>query len=66
MNNEKNDQLLTAIKKSIDVLVLIELCKAGVTRNQARELLGTLGNNTFSKFNSIFNTGEKKDEKRSK
>jgi len=59
MENSKDDQkLLIAIKRSIDALILIELCKSGVSRNQARELLGTLDNNTFSRINTIFGKGK--------
>lgn len=56
MKNEKEiENALISLKKSIDSLILIELCKSEATRDQARQLLGTLDNNLFSKVSSIFN-----------
>lgn len=47
----KVDQL----KAAIDVLILIELCKAGAKREDARAILGSLSNNTFAQVNKIVN-----------
>ena len=60
MNNEKNvEKVLSSVKKAIDSLILIELCKSGATRDQARQLLGGLDNNMFSKISIIFNKNKK-------
>jgi hypothetical protein len=60
MNNEKDiEKVLSSIKKTIDSLILIELCKSGATRDQVRQLLGGLDNNLFSKISSIFNKNKK-------
>jgi hypothetical protein len=40
---------LTELKKSIDLLVLIELIKSGATRDQIRDVMGGIGNNTLAK-----------------
>lgn len=58
MNEDKSHKLIEDLKKSIDLLVLIELCKAGTTRNQARKILGTLNNNTFAEISTAL--GRKK------
>lgn len=50
MNNEK---AINELKKSIDILIMIELCKQGATRDQSRLLLGKLDNNLFSKINLV-------------
>lgn len=55
MKNEKDTKkVLNSIKKSIDFLILMEIGKSGATRDQARQLVGTLDNNLFSKISSIF------------
>lgn len=56
MNNEK---LINDLKKSIDILIMIELCKLGATRDQSRTLLGKLDNNLFSKINMVVASKEK-------
>lgn len=60
MKNEKEfEKVLNSIKKTIDSLILIELCKSGATRDQARQVLGGLDNNMFSKISTIFNKNKK-------
>lgn len=60
MENTKDiEKLLKDLKKSIDSLVLMEICKSGATRDQARQLLGGLDNNLFSKISIIFNKNKK-------
>lgn len=60
MDKTKNsEKLLFSIKKSLDTLILIELCKSGATRDQARTLFGNLDNNMFSKINTIFGKNRK-------
>jgi hypothetical protein len=54
MNDDKINKPIENLKKSIDLLILIEICKAGATRNQAREIIGSLDNNIFSKVSSVF------------
>jgi hypothetical protein len=39
----------TELKKSIDLLVLIELCKSGATRDQIREVMGSVNNTNLAK-----------------
>ena len=48
---DKVDQL----KKSVDILILIELCKRGTKRDDVREVFGSLDNNLFAKVNKIIN-----------
>lgn len=52
---------ITALKDSVDKLILIKLCELKVKRSQAREVLGSLDNNAFSKINKIFNNQNKKE-----
>ena len=52
---------ITALKDSVDKLILIKLYELKVKRSQAREILGSLDNNTFSKINKIFNNQNKKE-----
>ena len=57
MNTKKEIKLTESkiddLRKSIDLLVLIELCKMGANRDQARDILGALDNNTFSKVSLV-------------
>ncbi len=59
MGNEEIVSKLEALKKSVDTLVLIELCKAGATRDQARETLGGISNESFAKINKVFGRTKK-------
>lgn len=52
------ERKLAALKESVDTLVLIELCKQGASREQARAALGTLDNNAFSRLNAIYKNGK--------
>ena len=51
------DNLLIELKKSIDLLILIELCKGGANRNQVREIMGTADNNLVAKVRSALKSG---------
>ncbi len=42
---------LADVKKSIDRLALIELCKSGATRAEIRDVMGGVDNNLLSKIN---------------
>lgn len=54
-----NDKIVTALKKSIDTLVLLELCKLDASAKEIRNILGSLDNNQFSAINAVIK-GEKK------
>lgn len=50
--NNPNAQIeLADVKKSIDRLALIELCKSGATRTEIRNVMGKVDNNLLSKIN---------------
>lgn len=49
MPKTDNDNPLIELKKSIDLLVVIELCKGGATREQIREVMGGINNNQLAK-----------------
>lgn len=55
MDTKNLETKIITLKNSIDILILIELCKLKVKRSQAREILGSLDNNAFSKINKVFN-----------
>lgn len=50
MVKQKNNGEVTLddVKKSVDRLAIIELVKAGATRDQVREAMGSLSNQTFT------------------
>lgn len=51
MANPKNNEVgLEDVKKAIDRLALIELCKAGATTQQIRDVVGPVDNNLVSKI----------------
>lgn len=45
------EYILEDVKKSIDRLAIIELIKSGATRNQVREVVGQMSNETFAVIN---------------
>lgn len=47
------------LKRSLEILILIEVAKSGATRDQARKALGSLDNNQYSKIVSLFVTKKK-------
>lgn len=55
--NQQNDLLV--LKKSIDLLILIELCKRKANYAQIRSLMGAADNNLISKVNNVVNKGAK-------
>lgn len=50
-NNSSAQSELAEIKKSVDRLALIELCKGGATRDEIRDVMGKVDNNLLSKIN---------------
>jgi hypothetical protein len=55
MDTKNLEQKIDLLKDSVDKLILIELFKLKVTRDEARSVLGSLDNNTFATINKIFN-----------
>ncbi|HXN63861.1 MAG TPA: hypothetical protein VN862_00905 [Candidatus Acidoferrales bacterium] len=55
----KLEDRIEELKASIDVLILLELCKLGANREDVREALGKLDNNLFAKINRIVNQRNK-------
>lgn len=54
MENVKNTETtLIQIKKTVEVLLLLELCKSGATRDEARAVLGGFSNELFAKVNAV-------------
>lgn len=51
------------VKKSVDRLATIELIKAGATRAQIREVMGTINNQAFGKlYQAMKKASVEKDE----
>jgi hypothetical protein len=48
MVKQANGDIVLALKKSIDTLVLIELVKTGATYEQIRKVVGSVDNNTIA------------------
>lgn len=60
--NEKSNKLeekMDALKYSVDLLILLEICKLGATRDQARKVLGSMSNEMFAQVNHLFNDKKK-------
>lgn len=55
MENKALEMKLEALRKSIDKLILIELCKNKVKRDQARAILGSFDNEQFARINMAIN-----------
>ncbi len=55
MDTKNLETKILALKNSVDTLILIELCKLKVKRDEVRAILGSLDNNLFSKINKVFN-----------
>ncbi len=55
---------LEDVKKAIDRLAIIELIKAGATRTQVREVMGSINNQAFGKIHQAMKKApaEKGDE----
>jgi hypothetical protein len=43
------------LEDKIEILIVIDLLRSGASRDQVREVLGSLDNNKFAKINSIIN-----------
>ena len=54
-----NDKIIINLKKSIDTLILLELCKLGAGAKEIRNILGSLDNNQFSAINTAIKGGKK-------
>ncbi len=53
------EKILNNLKKSVDTLILLELCKVGAEAKEIRNILGSLDNNQFSAINSAIKGGKK-------
>lgn len=53
-----NEISLEDVKKSIDRLALIELCRAGATTQQIRDVFGSIDNNLVSKIRKATKKGQ--------
>jgi hypothetical protein len=60
MTTDHLEKKIEALKKSVDMLVLIEVAKSGATRDQARRALGSLDNNAYSQISALFNVPKRK------
>jgi hypothetical protein len=60
--DDKIGKKIDELKSSVDLLALIELCKLGASRDDVREVFGTLDNNLFAKVNTIISK-RKRDSK---
>ena len=60
MAKQKNssEATLDDVRKSIDRLALIELCKAGATTQQIRDVFGSIDNNLVSKIRKATKKGQ--------
>lgn len=61
-NNSSNQIDLTDVKKSIDRLALIELCKGGATYTEIRDVMGKVDNNFLSKINKALKKSPQREE----
>lgn len=59
MDTKNLELKIDSLKQSIETLILIELCKSGVTRDQARNILGGISNEAFAAVNKAFNSKSK-------
>jgi hypothetical protein len=57
---DSDGSTLGELKRSVDLLVLIELCKSGATRDQIREVMGSINNTNLAKVRAALkkNPGE--------
>ena len=55
MDVKKFENKIDLLITSVDILILIELCKHGAKRDDAREVFGSLDNNLFARVNKIIN-----------
>ena len=60
MDTKNLEAKIGVLKDAVDLLILIELCKLGTTRDQARKILGGISNESFAKVNALFNNKSKK------
>lgn len=58
-NSEVTEKALSGLKKSVDTLLLLELCKLGAGAKEIRNILGSLDNNQFSAINAAIKGGKK-------
>lgn len=60
MDTKSLENKISLLKDAVDTLILIELCKLGATRDQARKVLGGVSNETYAKINILFSNKPKK------
>lgn len=58
MNDTATEKAINNLKKSIDTLLLLELCKLGAGAKEIRNVLGSLDNNQFSAINAAIKGGK--------
>jgi uncharacterized protein YerC len=61
-HDKSSDITLEDVKKSIDRLTIIELVKSGATRDQIREVMGSINNIQLSKIKRAINKGQQAAE----
>lgn len=62
---QSNDEQYSGLKKSIDILVLVELAKAGATYDQIRKVVGGVDNNTIAAVKAAVSEGKKSSRNQS-
>jgi hypothetical protein len=55
MPNKREVTELSDVHDALRLLAIIELCKIGASRDEVRDVLGSVDNNSFSRVNQIFN-----------
>ncbi|HMR73197.1 MAG TPA: hypothetical protein PKD68_04290 [Candidatus Saccharibacteria bacterium] len=55
---------LNDVKKSIDRLAIIELCKSGAARTEIRDVMGGIDNNLLSKINKALKRSSRQLEEK--
>ncbi len=58
MNSKSTEKAINDLKKTVEILILLEFCKLGATRKQIRNILGGLDNNFFSAINTVVKGGK--------
>jgi len=61
MDTKNLETKVDVLNESIKLMTLIELVKLGVTREEAREVLGSVNNTIFSKVNSALMSKKTKE-----
>lgn len=53
MPTSKQDPEIGDVLDAVRLLVMIELCKAGASREEVRDVLGSMDNNAFARVNQV-------------